>query len=802
MPFYTYYLSVFLCLWLSQTGLYAQDSRRIGIDYEHTYPHYGPVLSPSGSFLLYSEDKNEANLGRENLADIWICQHLGDNQWSRPVNAGIPLNSDLADQCLAVNLDENELFLLIENEQGKKSIAQSTLNNRTWSIPQVMRIEPWDSLFQIQHGFVSNDGQTLLLCLFHPDSSRQQSNIYVAQRESDLSWKNLQSLGTVINTNGQERSAFLAADGQTLYFSSNGHKGFGGFDLFVARRTTNSWTEWSTPVNLGATFNSSNDDWGFTTSVLGEKAWWSTAEKNLQSIRTASIPDGLRPQHVILVKGLVYQPLSKTVAPSVNVTLNYFDLLRGKKVTRQGITNQQGKYQLLLPRNSEMTISGLTDVYYSPTYNLLGKGPAAIEREDNESELMKVIKIKAPAYQQVESEIETLQLAINEKSNEIRTLDKERIKYIDAILHLQDDTIPGDLSAKSSELGLKKLKEEYDAAQKQQALLFFHDEPKRDANAELPLGGLPNASPRAIPTDFDDFVRIIEIQQRWEILPATTQSLIRQMLLEEIKKKDKEISSADRILWRSEKDSILNKPSLLLLPETALSRWKGVFTPCFEWQEIFCRDLSNMFLQKNQSELTSLIKNDVRNYLRAFLNYRLSLAQSNNLKKIVREKVEAQLQFEREHLGEFTDYRTKEEPALPIDTLTVIAKNELDQDIQLFDPLIEKTIVLDDIVFLANQAELDSSSYAEINRLAAFLRANPNLIIEIVAHTNNHCTYNFAADLTARRAEKIADLLITSPLEAERIRHRGMGKEQAMVSNSTLKGRLVNQRIEITFSTQ
>jgi outer membrane protein OmpA-like peptidoglycan-associated protein len=42
--------------------------------------------------------------------------------------------------------------------------------------------------------------------------------------------------------------------------------------------------------------------------------------------------------------------------------------------------------------------------------------------------------------------------------------------------------------------------------------------------------------------------------------------------------------------------------------------------------------------------------------------------------------------------------------------------------------------------------------------------------------------------------------LITSPLEAERIRHRGMGKEQAIASNATLIGRLANQRIEITFS--
>lgn len=794
MSFYTHISSLILCLWLGQTGLYAQDIRRMGVDYLHTYPHYAPVLSPDGSLLLYSETGNHANYGRENLADIWICQYLGDNQWSRPVNAGMPINSDQADQCLAINLDENEMFLLLEDEEGKKTIAQSSLNFRTWSAPQIMRIEPWDSLFQIHHGFVSNDGQTLLLCIFHPDSTQQQIDIYVAQREGPLSWKNLQSLGPGINTNGRESSVFLAADGQTLYFSSNGHPGFGGQDLFMSRRAANSWSEWSPPINLGESFNTSNDDWGFTTSVLGAKAWWSTLENKIPVIRSTNIPATLRPQSVILIKGQVYLPQSKAPAANVSVNLNYFDPVNNRRVSRVAISNQQGKYQLLLPRNAAMSINALSEQFFSPTYNLLRKGALEIEAEDKGSEQMALLTAN-PTYRQVEGEIEALQLAFNQKTLEIKVLEKERVKFVDAIIQLRDDTIPGNISIKTAELGLKKLKDDYEASQKQQ-LLLFHDDPIRPPTS---TSSAQRESPtQAIPTDFDDFLRLIVIQQRWEILPTTTQSLILQMLGEEIKRQDKEIAPENRSLWRGEKERILNNPSILLLPEAALAKWQGVFSPCFEWQEVFSRDISNLYLQKNQAELTTLIKNEVRNYLRALLDYRLLVAQSLHIKNEISTKVEGQRRIERNFQNRPVN-SVEIEPSYTLDTLMVIAGNELEQDIQLFDPIVEKTIILENIIFLSNQAELDSSAYSEIHRLASFLNANPQLGIEIVAHTNNNCTYNFAADLTAQRAEKIAELLIDAQIAAERIRHRGTGKEQPLVSNTTLAGRLANQRVEITF---
>ena len=793
MPFHTYILALFLWLWLGQSGLQAQDTRRIGVSDQQHFPHYAPILSPDGSLLLYSEVGNHANYGQTDLADIWICQYLSENQWSRPVNAGMPINSDKNDQCLAINLDENELYLLLEDENGKKNIAQSKLSFRSWSTPQNMLIEPWDSAFQIQHGFVSNDGQTLLLCLTHSDSTQRRSDIYVAQREGDLLWKNLQSLGPIINTSGNERSAFLAADGQTLYFATNGRLGFGGLDLYMSRRAANSWTEWSTPVNLGSNFNSEHDEWGFYTSVIGERAWWTRTEARIPRILNTNISASLRAQAVILVKGQVYLPQSKNPASNVTVSLNYFDPQRNTRVLRQGISNQQGKYQLLLPRNAEMTINALSGQLFSPSYNLLRKGPAAIEREDND-EKMNAILAANPTYRQAEEEIEALQLAYNQNLVAIKNLNKERQGYVISILQQWEDTASISFT-KTLESGLNKLRENYLATQKQQALLNFHDgQPKPNDKSS----GIETL----IPTTFEDFVRVIEIQQRWEILPATVQSLILQMLNEEVKRKDKQVKPDERAIWREQKEQILKNPNLLLLPEADLAKWQAIFSPCFEWQEEASRDISNYILQKNQNELTTQIKTDVRNYLRTLLDMRMLSAQSAAMNQQIRLKIEGQLRIERGF-----QYRPSNRPVLEgstmmLDTFMVIAGNELEQDIQLFNPIVEKTIVLENIVFLPNQSELDSSAYAEIHRMATFLKENPDLAIEIVAHTNNRCTYNFATELTNRRAEKIADLLVLDQVPIERIRARGSGKEQPIATNDSPAGRLANQRVEIVFIDQ
>jgi len=101
-------------------------------------------------------------------------------------------------------------------------------------------------------------------------------------------WGEVINLGPKINTEMAERTPFLSPDGKYLFFSSSGRIGFGGLDVFVSRRLSeSSWTEWSEPVNVGGHVNSPLDDWGFMLIDDGKTAFFS----NTKEILTCVLPD-------------------------------------------------------------------------------------------------------------------------------------------------------------------------------------------------------------------------------------------------------------------------------------------------------------------------------------------------------------------------------------------------------------------------------------------------------------------------------------------------------------------------------
>jgi outer membrane protein OmpA-like peptidoglycan-associated protein len=85
--------------------------------------------------------------------------------------------------------------------------------------------------------------------------TRGAEDIYVSFRKTDGSWTDVKNLGSVINTEYQEKTPFLSADNRTLIFSSNGLGGQGSMDLFMSKRLDDSWKNWSKPVNLGQPIN-------------------------------------------------------------------------------------------------------------------------------------------------------------------------------------------------------------------------------------------------------------------------------------------------------------------------------------------------------------------------------------------------------------------------------------------------------------------------------------------------------------------------------------------------------------------
>lgn len=131
------------------------------------------------------------------------------------------------------------------------------------------------------------------------------SDIWYTERASDGTWRKAVNLGPTINTDTNERSPFLHTDSKTLYFSSSGHKGLGGMDIFYSK--LNDKKIWQTPVNIGYPINSENDEVDFFVSLNGETAYFSSNNIDNKDWNIYQFPlyEEARPKNMIIVKGEV-----------------------------------------------------------------------------------------------------------------------------------------------------------------------------------------------------------------------------------------------------------------------------------------------------------------------------------------------------------------------------------------------------------------------------------------------------------------------------------------------------------------
>ena len=154
----------------------------------------------------------------------------------------------------------------------KNKIYESDLKNNTWSAPKELDTSINADVFQ-NHICISKDGKAIYF-----SSQRRGGNggldLYKADMQANGTWAKAVSLGDVINTKQDDGSPFISEDGKTLYFSSKGHNGFGGYDIF---KTTFDGNNWSTPQNMGLPFNSPGDDIYMTINATETHGYFSSS---------------------------------------------------------------------------------------------------------------------------------------------------------------------------------------------------------------------------------------------------------------------------------------------------------------------------------------------------------------------------------------------------------------------------------------------------------------------------------------------------------------------------------------------
>ena len=317
------------------------------------YNELNPLLSPDGKTLYFSRRNHPENVGGTNdKEDIWYSELGVDGKWSLAKNMGGNFNNDKPNFLNTISTTpDGQVVLLLGNrylEKGKMSagVSVSTNEGGTWTAPKPLEIEKDYNFSDKANYFMTNSHKALLMSV-ERDNSRGGRDLYVSFNKDDDKWTEPLNLGRVINTAGEESAPFLAADDKTLYFSSNGFSGFGGRDIYMSKRLDDTWTNWSSPENMGPDINTKLDDLFFNIPPSSQYAYYSRGvTSNNTDLFRVKIPVLQSPDPVIIVKGkLIDAKTGKPIAAKI-----IFERLPDG--VQAGITHsnpETGEYEIHLP---------------------------------------------------------------------------------------------------------------------------------------------------------------------------------------------------------------------------------------------------------------------------------------------------------------------------------------------------------------------------------------------------------------------------------------------------------------------
>lgn len=255
-----------------------------------------PFITSNGKELFFCRRNHPDNvLKQKDKQDIWMVSLQGD-QWGKPVNIGDKINSKNADAICSISPDGSEIVFINDKMDQNKPLSKSVRQGNEWSEPEAMEIKNFYNLTPYIDFYFSYETNVLLMAIEREDSKGEQ-DLYVSFRKEKNSWSEPQSLGPVINSAKSDFAPFLSSDGKTLYFSSYGHDGFGGCDIFQTTRLDNSWKNWSKPKNLGEGINSPREESYFSVSGDYKYIYFESYDlnKEVRDIFRADLPAADKP---------------------------------------------------------------------------------------------------------------------------------------------------------------------------------------------------------------------------------------------------------------------------------------------------------------------------------------------------------------------------------------------------------------------------------------------------------------------------------------------------------------------------
>lgn len=343
---------------------------------------YFPAITGDGNQFLFTRELHHPEY-REIINEDFFISKKQSGIW-QPAIPIKEVNSMGNEGAPALSVDGNIMFFASCSDDmgdygspdrkgyGSCDIFYSQKINGRWTKPRNAGPSINTNHWETQPSF-SSDGKTLYFIRgIKGRGGVKDQDIYFSNISEDGKFMPAQKLSGPVNTAMKEESVFIHPDNQTLYFSSDGHPGMGGLDIFVSKRKPTG--EWGDPVNLGYPINSHVDENSLLVEPSGKLAFFSSDRKGGYGgldVYQFELPEELRPEKITYVKGKVYNAVTKE---PLEASFELLDLDAQTLLTKS-YTQQNGEFFVTLNSNKNYLVNVNKEgfLFYSDNFSLKGK---------------------------------------------------------------------------------------------------------------------------------------------------------------------------------------------------------------------------------------------------------------------------------------------------------------------------------------------------------------------------------------------------------------------------------------------
>ncbi|GIV27457.1 MAG: hypothetical protein KatS3mg027_1271 [Bacteroidia bacterium] len=241
---------------------------KLGPNINTPFDEYAPTISADGLVLFFTSrkpftDKEKAK-NKPSKEKIYVSKrNSASEEWGPAIPLSDSINIPTKNVSNIAISNDGQRLLIYFDDKGNGEIYESVLRGTEWSAPKSLGA-PINTPYHESSASFSPDGKTIYF-ISNRKGGKGGRDIWVSTRLDNGSWTEPKNLSE-LNTPEDEEAVYLHPDGKTLYFSSKGYKGLGGYDIFISKFENG---EWQTPVNIGPPLNTAGDDYFLVVNAEG-----------------------------------------------------------------------------------------------------------------------------------------------------------------------------------------------------------------------------------------------------------------------------------------------------------------------------------------------------------------------------------------------------------------------------------------------------------------------------------------------------------------------------------------------------